>query len=41
MLGHNEAKPLGLAPRQLRQLEAFLGSLEAPVATAQQWLAAP
>ena len=29
MLGHNEAKPLGLSNRQLRQLEAFLHTLEA------------
>ena len=29
MLGHNEAKPLGLSHRQLRQLEAFLHTLEA------------
>lgn len=28
MLGHNEAKPLGLSNRQLRQLEAFLHTLE-------------
>ena len=28
MLGHNEAKPLGLSNRQLRQLEAFLRTLE-------------
>ena len=29
MLGHNEAKPLGLSRRQLRQLEAFLHALAA------------
>lgn len=29
MLGHNEAKPLGLSRRQLRQLEAFLHTLAA------------
>ena len=29
MLGHNEAKPLGLSGRQMRQLEAFLHTLEA------------
>lgn len=29
MLGHNEAKTLGLSNRQLRQLEAFLHTLEA------------
>lgn len=30
MIGHNEAEPLGLSARQLRQLEAFLGTLAAP-----------
>jgi len=32
MIGHNEAKPLGLSGRELRQLEAFLATLAAPVA---------
>ena len=32
MIGHNEAKPLGLSNRQLQQIEAFLGSLAAPPA---------
>ena len=32
MIGHNEAKPLGLSSRQLQQIEAFLGSLAAPLA---------
>ena len=32
MIGHNEAKPLGLSNRQLQQIEAFLGSLSAPPA---------
>ena len=41
MLGHNEAKPLRLSRRELRQLEAFLGSLAAPPATAQRWLQPP
>ena len=27
MIGHNEAKPLGLSARELRQLEAFLLTL--------------
>lgn len=31
MTGHNEAKPLGLSDRELRQLEAFLETLAAPV----------
>lgn len=31
MIGHNEAKPLGLSSRELRQLEAFLATLAAPV----------
>lgn len=30
MIGHNEAKPLGLSGRELRQLEAFLQTLQAP-----------
>lgn len=41
MLGHNEAKPLDLSRRELRQLEAFLHSLEAPPATAAEWLNSP
>ena len=41
MLGHNEAKPLGLSRRERRQLEAFLHSLDAPPDTARQWLAPP
>lgn len=41
MLGHNEAKPLGLSSRQLRQLEAFLHSLEAAPAAAVEWLRPP
>lgn len=31
MIGHNEAKPLGLNSRQLGQLEAFLKTLSSPV----------
>lgn len=31
MIGHNEAKPLTLSSRQLRQLEVFLHTLAAPV----------
>lgn len=31
MIGHNEAKSLGLSTRELRQLEAFLNTLTAPV----------
>ena len=31
MIGHNEAKPLGLSRRELGQLEAFLLTLAAPV----------
>ena len=30
MIGHNEAKPLGLSDRELDQLEAFLATLSAP-----------
>ncbi len=31
LIGHNEAKPLGLGNRELAQLEAFLRTLSAPV----------
>ena len=41
MIGHNEAKPLGLSRRERAQLEAFLATLDAPPATAAQWLAPP
>ena len=32
LIGHNEATALGLSRRQLRQLEAFLLTLDAPLA---------
>ena len=38
MIGHNEAKPLNLNAKQLRQLEAFLNTLDAPLATPEEWL---
>ena len=41
MIGHNEAKPLGLRDRDLRQLEAFLLTLSAPLATDEKWLSPP
>ena len=41
MIGHNEAKPLGLSKRELRQLEAFLNTLAAALATADVWLGPP
>lgn len=41
LIGHNETEPLGLSGTQLRQLEAFLLTLDAPLATAPEWLAAP
>jgi cytochrome c peroxidase len=41
MIGHNEAKPLGLSSRQLGQLEAFLETLDAPLATPAEWLSPP
>jgi cytochrome c peroxidase len=37
MIGHNEAKPLALNTRQLRQLEAFLKTLSAPVGGYQSY----
>lgn len=41
MLSHNEAKPLGLSSRERRQLESFLQTLTAPLATDSKWLVAP
>lgn len=41
MLSHNEAKPLGLRPVEMRQLEAFMQTLTAPLATSPRWLSAP
>ncbi len=41
MIGHNEAKELSLGDWELRALEAFLGSLSAPVAADEKWLQAP
>ncbi len=40
-IGHNEAKPLDLSDEQLDQLEAFLRTLDAPVAVSGEWLRAP
>ena len=39
MLSHNEAKPLALRPVERRQLEAFIRTLSAPLATEPKWLA--
>ena len=41
MIGHNEAKPLGLNAVELMQLEAFLETLAAPLATDEKWLRPP
>ena len=41
MLSHNEAKPLGLRPPELRALEAFMHTLTAPLATDSRWLETP
>lgn len=41
MIGHNEAKPLQLNDRELGQIEAFLGTLDAPLATPDKWLVPP
>lgn len=42
MIGHNEAEnPLGLSRRELNWLEAFLNALDAPLATANEWLLPP
>ena len=41
MIGHNEAKELKFSVWELQALEAFLGSLSAPIAADQRWLQAP
>ena len=41
LIGHNETKPLGLSKKQLRQLELFLKTLDAPLSTADEWLLKP
>ena len=41
MLSHNEAKPLALRSVQLKQLEAFMTTLTAPLRTEQKWLKPP
>ena len=42
MIGHNEAEDkLNLGRRELKQLEAFLNALDAPLATPEEWLKAP
>ncbi|MES2626280.1 MAG: cytochrome c peroxidase [Pseudomonadota bacterium] len=41
LIGHNEAQPLGLNNRQLHQLQAFLLSLDAPIAGGDKWLRKP
>jgi cytochrome c peroxidase len=42
LIGHNEVEnALGLSRRELKWLEAFLSSLDAPLPTEPEWLAAP
>ncbi len=41
LIGHNEAKTLNLSGNERRQLETFLHTLSAPLATSPEWLAAP
>jgi cytochrome c peroxidase len=42
MIGHSEAEvELGLNRRDLKQLEEFLNTLDAPLATSEEWLRAP
>lgn len=41
LIGHNEVEPLGLNNKQLHQLEAFLLTLDAPVAGDGKWLREP
>lgn len=40
-IGHNEAEPLNLSRRELRQLEAFLNTLSAPPDVDPKWLRPP
>jgi len=41
LVGHNEADPLSLSRNERKHLEAFLQTLNSPLATAPEWLAAP
>jgi len=41
LVGHNEAKQLDLSRNERKQLEAFLHTLNGPLATSPEWLAAP
>jgi len=41
IVGHNEAKPLNLLPYELKRLEAFLLTLDGPMAVDAAWLAPP
>ncbi len=41
LIGHNEAKPLALTPREARHLVAFLETLTPSLAGDQKWLRAP
>ena len=41
MIGHSEVEPLGLSSRELARLEAFLLTLNAPLATDDEWLRSP
>lgn len=41
MIGHSDLEPLALSDRQLKQLEAFLQTLAAPLTVAGHWLQPP
>jgi cytochrome c peroxidase len=41
VVGHNEADPLRLSRGEKKQIEAFLHTLNSPLATAPEWLVAP
>lgn len=41
MIGHNEAEPLSLSRREVRQLKAFLLTLDSPVYDGERWLREP
>jgi hypothetical protein len=41
MIGHSELNALSLGKRELEELEAFLHTLAAPLATSGEWLEPP
>lgn len=41
LVGHNDAKPLGLSDRELQSLNAFLRTLSGPISADPRWLLPP